>query len=94
MSDVFMGAIGALIEAAQPASDEKLRSFIGFFQPYMAVYRWFSSRAGTSSFTYSMLIRLIEASAMFALEQMDFHQLRVLVTNGTREVGGGGYFTA
>jgi len=41
-----------------------------------------------------MLIRLIEASAMFALEQMDFHQLRVLVTNGTREVGGGGYFTA
>lgn len=94
MSDVFMGAIGALIEAAQPASDEKLRSFIGFFQPYMAVYHWFSSPAGPSSFTYSMLIRLIEASAMFALEQMDFHQLRVLVTNGTREVGGGGYFTA
>jgi len=94
MSDVFMGAIGALIEAAQPASDEKLRSFIGFFQPYMAVYHWFGSPAGPSSVTYSMLIRLIEASAMFALEQMDFHQLRVLVTNGTREVGGGGYFTA
>jgi len=94
MSDVFMGAIGALIEAAQPASYEKLRSFMGFFQPYMAVYRWYSSPAGPSSFTYSMLIKAIEASAMFALEQMDFHQLRVLVTNGTREIGGGGYFTA
>jgi len=93
MPDIFMGAIGALIEAAQPASDEKLQSFTGFFQPYMAIYHWVSTRTGPSSFTYGMLIRSIEASAMYAFDQMDFHQLRVRVFNGSQEIGGGGYVT-
>ncbi len=94
MSDIFMGAIGTLIEAAQPASDEKLQSFTGSFQPYLVVYDWSSTPAGPSSFTYSMLITSIVASVMCALEQLDFHELRVLVKIGTREIGKGEYFTA
>lgn len=94
MSDIFMGAIGALIAAARPASDAKLQSFMGLFMPYMAIYHWFSSPAGASVFTYRMLIQAIQASAMYALQRKDLRELSVRAIEGTREVGRGGYSTA
>lgn len=94
MSDISMGAIGALIVAARPASDAKLQSFMGLFVPYMAIYHWLSSPAGATVFTYGMLIQTIQASAMYALQRKDLRELSVRAMDGTREVGRGGYFTA
>ena len=91
MDDVFMGTVGALILAARPASDRKTSNFVASFPPYRAVHHWASSPDQSPPFTYSMLIKSIQAAALHALDQMNFHELGVRVTNGAHEVGWGGY---
>lgn len=89
--EVFMGTVGALILAARPASDTKLSNFVGSFPPYRAVHHWASSAGQPPLFTYSILIKSIQATALHALNQMNFHELGVRVTNGVQEIGWGGY---
>ena len=89
--EVFMGTVGALILAARPASDTKLSNFVGSFPPYRAVHHWASSPGQPPLFTYSILIKSIQATALHSLNQMNFHELGVRVTNGVQEVGWGGY---
>ena len=91
MRDVSMGTVGALIQAARPARDNGVSNFEGSFPPYRAVHLWASSHEQPPSFTYSMLIKSIQATAMHAVDQMDFRELGVRVTNGMEEVGWGGY---
>ncbi|CAF9936413.1 MAG: hypothetical protein HETSPECPRED_010333 [Heterodermia speciosa] len=91
MNEVLMGTVGALVVAARPAPDNKVSYFVAGFSPYRAVHHWASSPGRPPPFTYSMLIKSIQATAMHALDQMDFHELGVRVTNGVQEVGWGGY---
>ena len=91
MNDVFMGTVGAFILAARSPSDNKMPNFVASFPPYRAVHHWSSSPGQPSPFTYSMLIKSIQAAALHALDQMNFHELGVRVTDGAQEVGWGGY---
>ena len=91
MNEVLMGTVGALVVAARPARDNEVSYFVAGFSPYRAVHHWASSPGLPPPFTYSMLIKSIQATAMHALDQMDFHELGVRVTNGVQEVGWGGY---
>ena len=91
MDDVFMGTVGALVLAARPASNDKLLNFVGGFPPYTAVHHWASGPGQPPLFNYNLLIKSIQTTAMYALNQMNFHELGVRVMNGVKEVGWGGY---
>ena len=91
IDDVFMGTIGALVLAARPASNDKLLNFVGGFPPYRAVHHWARGPAQPPLFNYNMLIKSIQTTAMYALDQTNFHELGVRVMNGAKEVGWGGY---
>ena len=91
INDVFMGTIGALIFAARPPSANEMSNFVGSFPPYTAVHHWTGSPGQPPPFTYSMLIKSIQATAMHTLDQMVFLELGVRVTNGVQEVAWGGY---
>ncbi|KAL8791857.1 MAG: hypothetical protein Q9195_005519 [Heterodermia aff. obscurata] len=91
MNEVFMGTVGALVIGARPASINRVSNFVARFPPYRAVHHWACSPGQPSLFTYSMLIKSIQATAMHALDQMDFRELGVRVTDGVQEVGWGGY---
>ena len=90
-ADVFMGAIGTLIQAAQLPSSY-LDTNIGFFPSYKAVHVYNSLKA-PSVLTKGIIIQTILNITAEARNRMDFHEQKTLISEaGVGEIVSGGYF--
>jgi len=91
-ADVYMGAIGALIQAAEYTSGRpgNIDRFEGGFPPYQAAY-FFESYVSPSKLSRLGLVASIMAATIYASEKQDWRELELNTTLDGEVVARGGY---
>ena len=88
--DVAMGTIGALVEAADHSNHE-FNAFEGGLLPNARATCLYETTIHPSRFSKIILIRTLAQAAMWALNDGDYHELRVRVLDNARDIAYGGY---
>ena len=88
--DVFMGAIGSLVEVAQVSQDQ-IFIFVGGFPQYKAIYNFKASTDSPIRLDHHILAQTIFNLAAEARRRMDFHEQKTTVKTSGRLVASGGY---
>lgn len=89
MENIFMSTVGALIQlAAHP--DHNFGHFVGTFPHYRCFQVWYSQQR-PPLLSKRLLISSIVASVTYALDQHDWHELKVEVKNNGLIIARGGY---
>ncbi|KAI4139012.1 MAG: hypothetical protein L6R39_006502 [Caloplaca ligustica] len=91
MDNVFMGTIGALIQAGEHP-DQNFNQFVGAFLGYNAFIGWV--RVQPSGIPKRLLVRLMARTASEAMYRRDFHEVKVSVKANGRHIAQGGYISA
>ena len=88
--DVFMGTIGALVQAAEEPN-QNIRMFVGSFPNYKAFHVW-QSIDNPSTYTKAMLLQSIMNLAWYARNHTDFRPIMSGVYNSDNHMfAQGGY---
>ncbi|KAL8776652.1 MAG: hypothetical protein Q9203_003032 [Teloschistes exilis] len=90
VEDVCMGAIGALVQAAQLPYRTAEYAFVGGFVPYHAVQSW-SSFGGEPVLDREMVVKGVYESTRYAIAHDDFHELNVRILEMGLVFAEGGY---
>ncbi|KAL8659432.1 MAG: hypothetical protein Q9202_007137 [Teloschistes flavicans] len=90
VEDVCMGAIGALVKAAQLPDRPHVYTFVGGFMPYHALQSW-SSFGGGPTLDRERVVQGVYESVRFALAHDDFHELKVRILEFGLVFADGGY---
>ncbi|KAL9580337.1 MAG: hypothetical protein Q9212_004561 [Teloschistes hypoglaucus] len=90
VEDVCMGAIGALVQAAQLPYHRPEYTFVGGFVPYHAVQSW-SSYGGEPVLDREMVVKGVYESTRYAIAHDDFHELHVRILELGLVFAEGGY---
>lgn len=90
LKDIFMGTLGALIHLAEQ-ENHNFNVFVGSFPGYDAFHTYFA-QSRPSTLSKPFISASLLASATYAFQRRNYHELRVTIKNNGREIAHGGYF--
>ena len=89
--DVFMGTIGALIQAAE-YTNQNFDFFVGSFPRYRAIHTYLRKET-PSRLSKEILLQTMVAVATHTQQQMNFHEMKTRISDSQGLIATGGYFS-
>ena len=91
MRDIAMGTVGALIHAASQPPDQGIAQFLADFLSEASMLCYYRAAFLPSLLSKSILVQTLAAAARWALDDGDYHELKVTVLSGSHIIAQGGY---
>lgn len=89
LTGIFMGTVGALVQAAE-RTERIFDRYVGSFPGYEALI-FYQADPIPSTLTKGVMVQTMVAGVSYSLEKRDWHELKITFSDNERQVGWGGW---